>query len=277
MNLSILGVGIWARGLTCYADLVNCITKHQIPDEEFVNPKPEAISSRERRRAGLMINLAVTAAHQACEHADVDKAVLPSVFTSVMGDTDITDYMCRKLAQPDKLLSPTKFHNSVHNAPAGYWSISAGNRCPSTFVTGGDYSFGASVLEAASQAFANDSPVLLVAYDIANTQPFQGVCPIRESIACAFVLAPEGSTPGTEKAGINIDLQFDLTPERVAPEHPDNPHLLELADSNPMGVSLSLLEQIVYLEHGSSDDPVKNLMLPAADQLSLSVQLKRRS
>ena len=126
MNIEILGAGLWARGLTGLADL-QALHSHAGPtlEESFVAPKPEAIPAKERRRAGLLINLAVEVAHQACDQAGVDKTQIPSVFTSAMGDTAITDYMCRKLSGDEKLLSPTKFHNSVHNAPSGYWSISA--------------------------------------------------------------------------------------------------------------------------------------------------------
>ena len=108
-----------------------------IVDHEFSSPKPQAVPPKERRRAGLMINLAVEVAHQACENAGVDKTVIPSVFVSALGDTAITDYMCRKLSQPEKMLSPTKFHNSVHNAPSGYWTISSENRMPQAVLLAG--------------------------------------------------------------------------------------------------------------------------------------------
>ena len=64
----------------------------------------------------------------------------------------INDYMCATLAATPTLISPTKFHNSVHNAAAGYWT----HRPPaatsaSTALTAFDASFGAGLLEAASQ------------------------------------------------------------------------------------------------------------------------------
>ena len=124
-------------------------------EADFEQPRPAAIPARERRRAGLFINIAVEVAHQACERAGVAKDAVHSVFTSAMGDTSITDYMCRKLATPEQLLSPARFTNSVHNAASGYWSISAGNREPSTFVGGFAACTGAGLLEAASQAWAS--------------------------------------------------------------------------------------------------------------------------
>ena len=74
--------------------------------------------------AGVAVALEVALA--ACRAADRDPATLPSVFASTHGDLAITDYMCETLATDPTAVSPTKFHNSVHNAAAGYWTIGAG-------------------------------------------------------------------------------------------------------------------------------------------------------
>src|SRR5215472_16389733 len=50
----------------------------------------------------------------------------PTVFTSSGGDGENCHEMCEVLATPERQLSPTRFHNSVHNAPAGYWGIATG-------------------------------------------------------------------------------------------------------------------------------------------------------
>ena len=55
-----------------------------------------------------------------------DPATLPSVFTSAHGDLAVNDYMCATLATQPTAISPTRFHNSVHNAAAGYWTIATG-------------------------------------------------------------------------------------------------------------------------------------------------------
>ena len=279
MRVNVLGAAVWGRGLCDYADLERVVAAGRLDeDAEFIAPKPEAIPPRERRRAGLMINLAVTVAHQACEHAGVDKSQVPSVFVSSMGDTDITDYMCRKLAQPDKLLSPTKFHNSVHNAPSGYWTISAENRAPSSFVGGYDHSFGAGLLEAVSQVQASNQAVLLVVYDIENRQPFTDVSPIRESFGAGLVLGPPQAR--SERAGIALQMQLALQPDfSVAGGSRDDavmtPDLAELAAHNPSAASLGLLEQIVYL--GSGERTRAELTIPAATRLGLHLTLTPRA
>jgi hypothetical protein len=270
MNIVITGIGLWARGLRSYDMLRDVICGAAPADDSFVQPKPEAIASRERRRAGLMINLAVMAAHQACEHAQVDKSAVPSVFVSAMGDTDITDYMCRKLTQTEKLLSPTKFHNSVHNAPSGYWSISAQNRAPSTFVGGYLHSFGAGLLEAASQAQAARTPVLLVAYDIANQDPFNSVTPVDESFACALVLAPAATAVSGR---LQVAAEMSLCSAPVVPESSEITLLNSLSAANPAACGLVLLERIVRIQERHTEQ--EHLKVAASPHMAMHVMLTK--
>ncbi len=234
MKIAIAGIGLWTRGLTSVAEFVVAQQDGfaSLDDATFAAPRPAAMPSRERRRAGLAINLAVEVAHQACHVAGADKATIPSVFASALGDSATTDYMCRKLAGADKLLSPTRFHNSVHNAPSGHWTISAANRAPSTFVGGFLHSFGAALFEAASQAMEASGPVLLVASDIATAPPLSDVVDIRESLGVAFVIEPAGD-------GNNLRLLADA----AEPPLPRAVALSTLAEANPMGCALALVER----------------------------------
>jgi hypothetical protein len=121
---------------------------------------------------------------------------LACVFASAYGDQATTDYMCRVLARAPTELSPTRFHNSVHNAAAGYWTIATECRSPSSAVCAGAASFGIGLLEAAALACADQRAVLLVCSDTA------GVGPLGELIGCtlafggALVLSP-GMHAGT--------------------------------------------------------------------------------
>ena len=266
-----LGIGVWGNGLCNYADLCDRIAGVPAADTTFVKPKPQAIEARERRRAGLMINLAVEVAHQACAHAGVDPATVPSVFVSAMGDTEITDYMCRKLAQPEKLLSPTKFHNSVHNAPSGYWSISAENRAPSTFVGGYLHSFGAGLLEAVSQSIAVQSPVLLVAYDIADTAPFHAVTPIDENFACALVIAPAGIGTAVAKSepGLDVSATVALLAESAQCPSVISPLLSERVAANPAAHGLALLDHALCVQQRKTANA--DVKIPCAAHMSLHI------
>jgi len=206
IELNISGAGVWIRGLTSLPAL---LAQEPIDiDAPWVAPAPAAIPPKERRRAGTFITLAVEVAHQACDAAGVDKSAIPSVFASAMGDTSITDYMCRKLLGAEKLLSPTQFHNSVHNAASGYWTISTGNHAPSSFVGGFDRSFGAGLFEAAALAASSNAPVLLVSYDVATTDPLRDIRAVDEPSGMALVLSPVEFATGTKPLA-RMALQFN--------------------------------------------------------------------
>jgi hypothetical protein len=217
---------------------------------DFTVPNPPAIPPRERRRSPLPVKLGVEVAQQACDMAGVDASTVASVFTSAMGDTGITDYMCRQLAGPQKMLSPTKFHNSVHNAPSGYWSIATKNHAASGFIGGFEHSFPVALLEATVLCVTEDCPVVLVANDVAHRAPFEDIVRIEQSFACAVLLNPAPGTRGWSMA-------LENCPGSVTWPLPGHPALAEMSESNPAARSLALLEALA-------------LARPAALQLPLN-------
>ena len=74
------------------------------------------------------------------------------MFASTDGDLAISDYMSETLARTPTLISPIRFHNSVHNAAAGYWTIGTGCMQPYTALTAHEDTFGEGLLEALTQA-----------------------------------------------------------------------------------------------------------------------------
>lgn len=241
LGVAVTGVGLYTRGLTSFAQFKAARRSGfaDLETSEFTPPRPSSLPARERRRAGLMISVSVEVAHQACEVAGVQKDAVPSVFASALGDTAITEYMCRRLAQPTKTLSPTKFHNSVHNAASGYWTISARNRSPSTFVGAFLESFGAGFIEAASQTVATRGPVVFVACDIANGPPLMDVADVRETLGAAFVLEPaiaKGRGRVCLRAGVRLSVRARRRPALPA-------GLERLGRANPMGCALTLVDR----------------------------------
>ena len=125
------------------------------------------------------------------------------VFASSDGDGDIVHRLCSALATPAAAVSPTDFHNSVHNAATGYWSIGAHSQAASTALCAYDGSFAAGLLEAACQIAIEKRPVLLVAVDLPYPPPLAPHRPVRHGFAAALVLEPgtgleislEGSEP----------------------------------------------------------------------------------
>lgn len=117
---------------------------------------------------------------------------LPTVFATSGGDLELAHEICTTLAQPLPSVSPTRFHNSVHNAAAGYWSIATAARAPSTSLSCCDHTFAAGLLEAFCQLNSTEAAVMLVAYDwpapapLAEKAHMIGPC----GIALALTRAP---------------------------------------------------------------------------------------
>lgn len=118
-----------------------------------------------RRRASLTTKMAITVATEACMQADVNPADLPSVFASVGGEIQVTDALCLALSEHQAALSPTQFHNSVHNTTAGYWGILHQCYQATTAIAAVDDTFAMGLLEAWTQLQQQPGDLLLVCYD----------------------------------------------------------------------------------------------------------------
>lgn len=197
LAVRLAGIGIYGPGLTSWPVAAAVLRgERAFEDTEPPRPTPAQLPPAERRRAPDTVLYAAQAAAEACAMAQADPARLPCVFSSTQGDIAITDYMCATLASAPRELSPTKFHNSVHNAAVGYWSIATGCRLPSTALSAWTGSVGAGLLESALQVTDGDAPVLFTAYDSAATGPLRSVVPFDCSLAMALVLAPDTAGSG---------------------------------------------------------------------------------
>ncbi|HQR98250.1 MULTISPECIES: beta-ketoacyl synthase chain length factor [unclassified Polaromonas] len=158
-----------------------------------VLPLPMALPPAERRRAGAVVKVSLAVGQEAVTASGLSTARLPSVFSSSSGDAINCHEICKALASGDRLISPTRFHNSVHNASSGYWSISSGSMATSSVLCAHDGSFAAGLLEAMTQAVVDQTAVLLVAYDTDYPEPLHSVRPLPDSFGVALVLAPQPS------------------------------------------------------------------------------------
>lgn len=185
------GIGVWAPGIADWAALQRVLaTGDIVTPEANAKPAPAILPPTERRRAPEPVLIASEAASQAATMAGRDPAMLACVFTSTHGDLAITDQMCATLAADPHELSPTRFHNSVHNAPAGYWTVAAHCNRTATAISAGPASFAAGIVEAATEVAADGDSVLLAAYDIVARGPLAEVAPSGVPFAAAFVLSP---------------------------------------------------------------------------------------
>ncbi|HSX58691.1 MAG TPA: beta-ketoacyl synthase chain length factor [Tahibacter sp.] len=197
----VAGIGVYGPGLTGWPVAAAVLRgEREFDGADPPRPAPGLLPAAERRRAPDTVLYASQAATEACAMAQADPAQLPCIFSSTQGDIAITDYMCATLVQTPRELSPTKFHNSVHNAAAGYWSIATGCREPATALSAWTDSVGAGLLEAAIQVADSGAPVLFAAYDVAAPGPLHSAVPFDRAFALAFVLAPPDSAPGMRLA-----------------------------------------------------------------------------
>jgi hypothetical protein len=201
---------------------------------DLVLPRFEALPAAERRRVGLVVKLSISVGLQALGQAAAACDAVPTVFASSVGDGEVINEICSMLAGSDRLISPTRFHNSVHNAPSGYWGIATGSHAPSTSLCAFDWSFTAGLLEAATQASVDHESVLLIAYDLPYPEPLRGVRPIRNPFASALLIARERSRRSVAACEL-------ASGSAGAPSRMQDGNLEQLRRDNPAARSLPLL------------------------------------
>lgn len=227
---------------------------------EVRDPRVQGLASNEARRCPSTVRYALDVGQQAMAEAGWDPSQTATVFSSGSGDLEISDKNCRTLAQSPRTLSPTLFHNSVHNAAAGYWGIAHGSRAATTSLSGYDESFAVGLLEALMIASTGQN-CLLIAYDIPAPPALAPARSILAPFAVAVALTKD--QPFAPLARIDWVWQ----PVKEACDEPPLPRDLEaLRDGNPAARSLSLLAALARRNVGSLGWPC-----PAPGQLRLTL------
>ncbi|MDE2089393.1 MAG: beta-ketoacyl synthase chain length factor [Gammaproteobacteria bacterium] len=199
-------------------------------------PVPALLPAAERRRSTATVHLALQVAHEALENAGLEERGVATVFASSGGDYDTIHQLCQALAAPPRAVSPTRFHNSVHNAGAGYWGIAAGMHAPSTALAGYDGTFAAAMLEAAAQVVVEGDPVLLVVYEQVPPEPLRAHRPLRGEFGAALLLTRERGQGSLAALDVAIEPEPDTASSRM-----DDPGLEALRGGNPAARALPLL------------------------------------
>lgn len=229
------GIGLIGPGLTDWlasrAILAGQTGYHY---QKAILPVPAALPPAERRRCGPIVKLSLAVGYQAA--AGMDVSALPTVFSASGGDGANCHEICEMLASSDRQISPTRFHNSVHNAAAGYWSIAAGAMAPSSVLCAHDASFGAGLLEALVQAVVDQTATLLIACDTTYPEPLRKIRPIPDEFGVGLVLAPLASVQSL--ASITVSLTSD------AADLIEQPLLEQLRCTVPAARCLPLLRAI---------------------------------
>lgn len=234
------GVGLVGPGLSGWAASRQVLagTQAYVPAPTVVEA-PRQLPAAEGRRTGLPVRLALAVAREAFEQAQRDAATTPAVFTSSSGDGDNVHDILERLASNDRALSPTRFHNSVHNAAAGYWSIAASSHEPSTSLCAYDESFAAGLIEVASQIAVEGKAVALMAYDHPYPAPLHEKRPLMASFAAALILAPAAG----DRALAALDIETAAL-DASAPSLIDDPALEALRTGVPAARCLPLLSAL---------------------------------
>jgi hypothetical protein len=197
-------------------------------------PPAALLPPNERRRAPQTVKLALAVGAEAFDRAGLPAAACPAVFASSGGDGETIHEILATLAGPVRELSPTRFHNSVHNVAAGYWSIATGAKTPATSLCAHDGSFAAGLLEAG--ALATGGTVALIAYDLPYPEPLASLRHIGAPFAVALLLSPAASARSLARLDVEL-----CAPGACACAKPE---LEELRRTIPAARALPLLEAL---------------------------------
>jgi hypothetical protein len=122
-----------------------------------------SLPAAERRRLNPLTSFALRAGERLASGRPHELLQdTPLVFGSADGDGTVLLRLLNAL-RDHQPVSPTQFHNSVHNAPAGYWSIGLASQAPTTALAADEDTVEVALVEAGMQAAARRGPVVMLA------------------------------------------------------------------------------------------------------------------
>lgn len=237
------GIGFLAPGLPTWQD-ARAVLRGEQPyaAAPSILPAPTLLPPAERRRASRIVKLTLAVGLEAVAAAGADASTLATVFTASGADGHNCHALCEQLATDDRQISPTRFHNSVHNAAAGYWGIATGAMAPCQVLCAFDASFGAGLLDALAQVALERQPVLLIAYDSEYPEPLHAKRDTPDCAGVALLLSAERSAHAL--ASINVG------PTTDAAEALADSGLEALRTGIPAMRALPLLQRLANGERG---------------------------
>ncbi|GAB3187434.1 beta-ketoacyl synthase chain length factor [Hydrogenophaga aquatica] len=236
------GIGLIAPGLPSW-DTARAVLQGEGAWEMTPSalPAPDLLPAAERRRASRVVKLALALGVQAAGQRDL--TTLATVFSSSGADGHNCHALCEQLAGEDRHISPTRFHNSVHNAAAGYWGIASRSMEPCQVLCAYDASFGAGLLDALAQVATTQRPVLLVAYDSEYPEPLHAARPVPDCAGVALLLTPQATDGAQAHIALAVSSQ---TPQPLR-----HAALEPLRQAIPALRCLPMLEQLASGQAGT--------------------------
>lgn len=205
------GVGLSSLGHPSFASFVAA----GLPDSldppaggEPHKPSAELLHPRLRRRTSLLTRMIVTALHEAAQQGGAATDQTRYVVVSSWGEIETTVELLGQLAVPGGPISPTAFHNSVHNTATGYLSIASGNHWPSTALAAGPHALEVGLLEVCAGLAAAEGPsdAILILAEERLPAPFE-----RPDADPSFALALHfARAPGRPTHGASLDRPIEL-------------------------------------------------------------------
>ena len=182
-------IGMVAPGLPSWRDAVPVLRgEAAYVATPVASYAPERLPPNERRRATPTVRAAFQSADDAMRSTSIAASELATVFASSDADLAVAHRICAGVAATPPVVSPTDFHNSVHNAAAGYWSIAVRAQGPSTALSAYDYSFASGLAEAHGMVLIDQRDTLLVAFDVPAPEPMLAKRRIGAHVAVALIL-----------------------------------------------------------------------------------------
>ena len=243
MRCAIVGVGCLGPGLPSFREAIAILTGEEPHrDEDAKLPPPAFLPANERRRTSPSVRAALASSLEAVEAAGLGAKDHAAVFASALGEGQALHRILDAVTRPDGQVSPTLFHNSVHNAASGYWTIARRCLAPATSLAASDFSFAVGLCEAMVQAQSSTLPVLLTVYDAPFPEPLCQAYDVGAAFAASLVLVGQ-TAAANGKAVATIEAEFrpgacaGATAIRTA-------DLAGLAQANPAARALPMLEAL---------------------------------
>ena len=258
------GIAVNGPGFASWNDFLALNKENEFLKQKTVLPAAINLPATERRRVTAVIKLALGLADAACEMALSSKDTA-SFFASSKGDSDIMHYLGQVLATKERLVSPTKFHNSLHNSASGYWSIASHSHAPIQALAAGVVTFQMGLLEAAMYSMAESAPALLVSYDSEPPALLAGLIHSQYSFGSAWFIS--SALPGVNaqiktmaKLSLSLVKDAEITVMKCG-------QLETLRRANCSGASLPLLQAIAEQKNQS-------IVLPYFGQQQLQIMIE---
>jgi hypothetical protein len=238
------GIGFLAPGLPDWPSAAS-VLRGEMPltAAPSILPAPVILPAAERRRASRVVKLTLAIGLEAATHGAADISTLATVFSASGADGHNCHALCEQLATDDRQISPTRFHNSVHNAAAGYWGIATKAMAPCQVICAYDASFGAGLLDALAQVVVDQQPTLLIAYDSEYPEPLHSKRETPDCAGVALLLSPQKTA--------NSLARITVSPGTGAAARLAAPELERLRTTIPALRSLPLLQKLAGGEGGS--------------------------